>query len=670
MKRPNAKVSTGMNSLLKANPFLRKPKGFKEMQQLHGGTVPSSLRLSEAWEECPPVRKMKSKLSEDDEATEPERDDEPYTVLNVEKEARKGVGFRSSHRWSGAINLIGDDAGSSKLGYSGDSKHFVKSVKTLLSRRLWEEAALDKDDPKENKNSMNSLKADRLGSIATPKGLQEIVSMLVNQKKETTEEKLRRLERPRRLRKIIMEGIDIWIRRAIRDQNLSSIIEFADLIVPLHDEILLLTKDQEEAFNAFRDIEAVLNSLAISSTKAKEATEQINDFLYNGAENEDVVVLISAWSEAVSELKARLKKLKVPEMLLTMWCPYRALDKECDISASMPWGGERGSVREEPSSFITPPQRSLSAGRVKQVLAFMDPDAWKYLYAPMADKIRYEEARKSMLARLSVMSSARDSLLHGSSFDSSRSSANFGRRTLMEELAESDTSSNAETAESPAHVGQVGKRGHSTLKDKDTRPIWEKLQDAWTKVVDSTLVLKNVEGQERGRLLSPKRLAEEFVAQELQEGGRTLSPIKALKRPPMWRLPFVKFEPSFPAKPVKPAVAAAPVVPAPVLGEDPWVDLEDGVEPAPSRLQLFPMRSVAPKHKQGNNLQQRGLGPPIVDVGEGELPLEFREEVNSMPTTIDSPDSPWWKDVRISPLTGSGISGLREDGMRPRQWHV
>lgn len=558
--------------------------------------------------------------------------------------------YDTQKRWSqamqGATAPVTVDSG--ERDWSGVStENFVSAVRTLLTRRIQEEGyELDKEKPKKK-------------PLAEANGLQAVLKLLQNQDNETTEEKLRRLERPKRLRRIIFDGIDIWLRRAVKVKSLESIIELADVIVPVHEAVLKLTEDEDGAFNDFREIETLLKTLENCSVKAKDATLDLFEFLSGESDVEDLAVLLETFHQGVTHLKGRLKKIGVPESTLFLWCPYRILNELCG-SAGFP------------------------GQRVKQLLGFFDIDAWRVVFAPQAERMRHSELRKSRMS----LAGDRDSLF-------GRVSLDFGRGSIrrLTEGSEEDGSSSSNSVTPEPTMS----RSRKAILDQDTRNIWEKIQDTWTKLLDSKLVIKNVESQHRGGLMSPKRLADGFVAQELDADRRTLivphdAHEKALKRPPLQCLPFVKFEP------YQPPTAPAPVMPALEEGIE-QIDLdsvlEEKREPLPSRLQQFPMRAAAPKPPSSIKLRKghhsvkfqkghqdhdtdhvhhhhhhlphppSGMGASVVAIG---LQDDFGgEDVRTQPATLDSREEPWWKDVRISPLTDQKtMSAVKAD--YPRQW--
>lgn len=455
-----------------------------------------------------------------------------------------------------------------------EHRAFVRAVYGDILRRLHAEGPeLEGESPTQSKDTKKKKK-----QMKQPKSLRDIARVVQSgvhrvQTQAKVAESLSRLQRPQRVRKILVDGIEVWMRRGAQEPENARIRNLLELISQMRSEVARLAMDRQ-AQSDLEDIEHEIKGIMITCRRADELTEEIDEFLLGDfSESQDLKTVVERWAITMNDLKIRLRKFTVSEMRLLHWDPFEIMMLRCAAA------GDPGDV-------------------VLDLLADFDPDAWKTPYehrrsirrvfdVPESAPVMPREVRRSTAKRLSQFPQLSDTAQRYSVYSDERKSSIIpharesipSKRMSVQAMprlsvmpfdeedgnllpdfipepgqSEQDRfftprlsqrakqirkqkqmtekrSYEPEDNQSPKQPVQVthleglhgfvngdGDKGPSKLiLGEDVR---SHLIEAWSEVLDSRLVLENLNNMPRGRLISAHRFAEQLAFRPIDLGPR------------------------------------------------------------------------------------------------------------------------------------------------------
>eukprot|EP00746_Dinoflagellata_sp_MGD_P021235 gnl/MRDRNA2_/MRDRNA2_149542_c0_seq1.p1 gnl/MRDRNA2_/MRDRNA2_149542_c0~~gnl/MRDRNA2_/MRDRNA2_149542_c0_seq1.p1 ORF type:complete len:641 (+),score=139.69 gnl/MRDRNA2_/MRDRNA2_149542_c0_seq1:140-2062(+) len=385
-------------------------------------------------------------------------------------------------------------------------------------------------------------------------------------------ESLHKLQRPHRVRRILVDGMEVWMRRAGQDQENASIRNLSELISQMRAEVARIVMDRG-ATGDFTDIEDQMRGLMVACRRADELTDEIDEFLLGDfSESQDLKNVVERWAITMGELKIKLRKFTVSEAKLLSWDPFETMALRCAAA------GDPGDV-------------------VLDLLAEFDPEAWRNNYAqrrstfrgppmthsaqaPLQIPIMPHDARRSTAKRWSQVpeTAQRYSVEErGSVAPHARESIPSKRMSMLGEQRLSAFQPE-EPAKAPPPLPVLQDHGEPPQKERFFKPtrllprkfkqpthqkrqeaeehsasnpkpvtcthleglegfvhgdgdkapvklvlaedVRNHLVEAWTEVLDSRLVLENLNNMPRGRLISAQRFAEQLAFRPIDLGPR------------------------------------------------------------------------------------------------------------------------------------------------------
>lgn len=212
-----------------------------------------------------------------------------------------------------------------------DERSFLRVVYSDIVNRLQKDGLYEVDVPCEDGEVRSGLKK---GAIKSTRDLANIVRKGVRDatNKETLVEDLRRIQRPVRVRRILQQGFEKWLKHDLtvekEHKSAQTCRDLHELVSQMKSQVNYISSVVGNG-NDFQDLKYKFARLTVACKRLLELTETMTAMVATSTSARDLGLFVERWGDNCTELKSRLKELGVSNELLGQWNLDEILEKEC-----------------------------------------------------------------------------------------------------------------------------------------------------------------------------------------------------------------------------------------------------------------------------------------------------------------------------------------------------